>query len=219
MGKYFVIEGDEGAGKTTQVELLAKRLRGLNLAVSTVREPGGDPLGELLRSVLKASPDDENYAQLQKLYFDDQPLDISPLEETLGFLLARAGMLARVVYPKLVDGQIVIADRGSISTLVYQGLAGNVDMKFLRTVCEFVTQIAPATTNIVLDIELEVSRARLAARGDAADRFESRGEQYRQKINDGYRQIAENDLWPLIDANQSVRNVHKDIWSVVRPLI
>lgn len=219
MGKYIIIEGDEGSGKTTQVELLAKRLRGLGREVECVREPGGDPLGELMRSVLKASPDDKQYLQLRDLYFDGQSVEISTFEEALGFLLARVGMLARVVYPKLVDGQIVLSDQGTVSTLVYQGLAGNLDLKFLRLICDHVANVAPPTVTIVLDVPLAVSQARQVSRGLAADRFESRGEQYRQAINDGYRKVANEDLHPLIDANQSIREVHEQIWSVVRPML
>lgn len=219
MGSYIIIEGDEGSGKTTQVELLAARLRGLGRKVETVREPGGDSLGELLRLVLKGDLANEKYCRLREQYFDGEDPSISPYVETLGFLTARTSMRANVVYPLLASGVDVISDRGEVSTLVYQGIAGGVDMAFLRAACAHVASVAPPTVTIVLDVPLTVSQERQVSRGGSGDRFESRGDGYRRLINDGYRQIANEDLLPLVDADQSVKAVHKGIWSVVRKRI
>lgn len=219
MGSYFIIEGDEGSGKTTQVELLAQRLRGAGREVQTVREPGGDPLGEVLRLLLKADSSIPQYRFLRDTLLGSEDLKLSAAIEALAFLTSRLSMRTNIVYPMLACGTDVVSDRGEISTLVYQGLAGHVDMKFLRLVNEFVANVAPPTVTIVLDVPLAVSQARQVSRGLVSDRFESRGEEYRQAINDGYRQIAGEDLWPMVDANQSVREVHEAIWSVVRPLL
>lgn len=219
MGNYIIIEGDEGAGKTTQVDMLAQRLRGLDRRVETVREPGGDRLGELLRLVLKADPQNERYCRLRDDFLGGEDIDLGPEVETLAFLAARQSMRRNIVYPRLVEGADVISDRGEVSTLVYQGVAGHIDMDFLSVANEFVAKVAPPTVTIVLDIPLEVSQARQVGRNQGQDRFEARGEDYRRSVNDGYRQIANECLYPLIDADQPVREVHEEIWSVIRPLL
>ena len=219
MGSYFIIEGDEGSGKTTQVELLAQRLRGAGREVQTVREPGGDPFGELLRHVLKADSSDSQYRFIRDTFLGGGDLELGAATEALAFLAARLSMRTNIVYPMLTSGIDVISDRGEVSTLVYQGLAGHVDMKFLRMANEFVANVAPPTVTIVLDVPLAVSQARQVSRGLASDRFESRGERYRRAINEGYRLVAGEDLCPLIDADQSIHVVHEEIWSVIRPLI
>lgn len=169
-GRYIAIEGDEGAGKTTQASLLADWLREQGKAVQTVREPGGDPWGEALRTVIK-----------------DPSLERMPMEELLVFTAARLGMRKRIVKPLLDAGTWVVTDRSEVSTLVYQGLAGGLDLAAITEMQAPVAQVCQPDHFLILDISIELSQQRLVARGETADAFELRGPEYRKLVNDGYR--------------------------------
>jgi dTMP kinase len=219
MGRYFIIEGDEGAGKTTQVGLLRDRLRWRGRNAEVVREPGGDPFGELLRLALKADAGDIRYINLRRQFLNGQDAPIGSLAETFAFLAARVNSRSQVVYPKLVEGIDVLSDRGELSTLVYQGEAGNVNRTFLGYNCDYVAKLFPPTLTIVLDVSLTVSQERQAARGGVADRFESKGDLYRRRVNDGYRRLALEKGLPLIDGEQRPEEVHELIWQHIEPLL
>lgn len=218
-GLYIIIEGDEGAGKTTQVELLADRLRRLDRQVQVVREPGGDPFGELMRLVLKADSSDTYYCELRDRFLMGVDVSIEPLTEAFAFFAARVNSRARVVQPKLKQGIDVLSDRGELSSLVYQGEAGSVDRAFLEYNCDFIARETPPTKTIVLDVSLEASQRRQADRGGMADRFESKGDFYRRQVNAGYRRLALEKGLPLIDGENYPEEVHEQIWGVVEPLL
>ncbi len=169
-GCYIAIEGDEGAGKTTQAALLAEWLRKQGKQVEEVREPGGDPWGEALRAVTK-----------------NPYLERMPMEELLVFISARLGMRKRVVKPLLDAGTWVVTDRSEVSTLVYQGLAGGLDLETIIEMQALVTRVCQPDRFLILDIPLDVSQKRIADRDEAADAFELRGSEYRKLINEGYR--------------------------------
>lgn len=217
MGKYFIIEGDEGSGKTTQVELLRERMVGLGHKVEIVREPGGDPFGELLRLVLKSDPSDTAYVELRDRFLGGADAPLSGQAESFAFFAARINSRVQVVYPKLVDGIDILSDRGELSTLVYQGEAGSVDRRFLDFNCDYIARLMPPTLTVVLDVTLAVSQQRQDARGLPADRFESRGELYRRRVNEGYRRVALEKGLPLVDGEGSPEEVHELIWEKVQP--
>lgn len=204
-GKYIVIEGDEGSGKGTQVNLLSERLQKLPLRVEVVREPGGDPIAEQLREILKHSEH-----------------TIVPLAEVFGFLMARAQVLELVVKPLLEEGVWVLSDRSTLSTIVYQGvmrgLISHNSSNFFAA-CELAQVVEPNLV-LVLDIPFETSAARIAGRGEDTDRFESSGEENRRKINDGYRENIGRISWSrLVRGTGSIEEVHKSIWAQVEPLL
>jgi len=204
LGRYVVIEGDEGSGKGTQVGLLAEHLSELGIANQVVREPGGDPVAEQLREILK---------------FSEHP--IVPLAEVFGFLMARVQVLELVVKPLLVEGTWVLSDRSTLSTIVYQGvMRGLIEQNregFLAA-CQLAQLVEPDLT-VVLDIPLETSAARIASRGEETDRFESAGDENRRKINDGYREWSDGVKYHLIPGTGQPSSVHKLIWAQVEPLL
>lgn len=202
-GQYLVLEGDEGAGKTTQLKLLQTRLEKYGLLVDVVREPGGDPLAEELRQILKHS---EN--------------EISAFAEVLIFNAARRNMLEYFVIPKLNEGTWCLADRSFVSTLVYQGIARlNLEKSEVESICDMTTRICPPRLIIVLDVPIRVSQQRLIARGERVDRFESAGDSFRYRVNSGYRDVAHEKGFPLVSAVGTMQNVHNRIWSHVEPLL
>ena len=202
-GKYLVLEGDEGAGKTTQLELLQKRLAEQGLTVDVVREPGGDPLAEELRQIVKYSTH-----------------EITPFSEVLIFNAARRNMLEHVVRPILDRCAWCLADRSFVSTLVYQGIARlGLAKAEVEVICDLTIRVCRPDLVIVLDVPLEVSRARLESRGEAADRIESAGDDFRYRVNTGYRDVAYERSYPLISAVGTEQEVHDRIWSHVQPLL
>jgi len=204
-GRYIVIEGDEGSGKGTQVNLLAERLEKWPVKTEIVREPGGDPVAEQLREILKHS---------------EAP--IVPLAELFGFLMARTQVLELVVKPLLQDGVWVLSDRSTLSTMVYQGeMRGLLDQNrsgFLIA-CELAQLVEPDRV-IVLDIPYETSVERVNQRGEETDRFESSGEDNRRKINDGYRNLMGRiSHSQLVSGIGTPLEVHRKIWAHVEPLL
>lgn len=200
-GRFIVLEGDEGAGKTTQLGLLATTLSAQGMRVQEIREPGGDPFSEELRRILK-------YASYE----------ICPWAEALAFNAARANLLQTIVQPLLQRGTWVLSDRSYLSTLVYQGVAQQLsaeDMLSLKQMCQLgVRQVHPDLT-VLLDVLPEVSAQRVLLRGERPDRMESRGTDYRQRINQGYRQLAAELNLFVVNANNSVDEVANDVLSVV----
>lgn len=202
-GKYVVLEGDEGAGKTTQLRYLKDTLEANGYRAEVVREPGGDPLAEELRQILKYSSH-----------------DITAFTEVLLFNAARRNLLERVIIPKLEQGIWCLADRSHVSTLVYQGIARmGLAKSEVAKICELTISVCRPSLIVVLDVPLGVSQARLQTRREATDRIESAGDTFRQRVNAGYRQVAVEECYALIDAVGSEEEIHQRVWSLVEPLL
>ena len=157
MSRFIALEGADGCGKSTQVERLADWLRSEGEQVITVREPGSTSLGERVRDILLDG---------------DEPLCAEA--EALRFLSSRAQLLDEVIEPALEAGQWVLADRFHLSTVVYQGLAGELGEARAAQLCQVVLGDRRPSLNIVLEIHVEQLSQRLALRSGATDRFESR---------------------------------------------
>lgn len=203
-GRYIVIEGDEGSGKGTQVEYLERHLAHEGVFCEIVREPGGDPVAEQLREILKYS---EHH--------------IVPLAELFGFLMARVQVLELVVKPLLEAGTWVLCDRSTLSTIVYQGIMRGLmeqNCEGFLAVCQLAQLVEPDLT-VVLDIPLETSAMRIASRGEVTDRFESVGDENRHKINAGYREWANGINCHIIPGVRQPDFVHNLIWAHVESLL
>jgi dTMP kinase len=190
-GKFITFEGPEGGGKSTHVRALAEQLRAEGRTVLMKREPGGTRLAELIRGLVR----DE---------VDDPPVTRS---EVLLFLAARAQVVSQVIKPALARGEWVLCDRFSDSTFAYQGYGRGIDVKLLRQLNEFATEGLTPDMTILLDVPLEVSRARLAERqaatATAADRIEQAGEIFHRRLRDGFLELAkaEPDRFVVIDSS------------------
>jgi dTMP kinase len=204
-GKFITFEGGEGAGKSTQAALLAKRLSVAGVRALLTREPGGSPGAEIVRHVLLSGA--------------ARRLGLGEEVEALLFAAARADHLDTVIVPALRSGKWVICDRFIDSTRVYQGIAGKVDMPFIRGLERLtVGAVKPALT-FVLDLPAETGLARAQSRrgDDVPDRFETEDLAWHQKLNAGFRAIAaeEKDRCVLIDANRPAEQVADEIWRIV----
>ncbi len=167
-------EGIEAAGKSTLIAALAATLRNRGDVVLVTKEPGGTPLGDSLRAV----------------FLDHPALRIDPLAEVMLLNASRAQLVAEVIAPALKDGMVVLGDRFFDATVAYQGFGRGLDVEMLLEICLTATsRIAPDLTFLV-DIPVELSRARLQARG-GADRLEREDAAFHQRVRAGYRALAE----------------------------
>lgn len=203
-GRFITFEGGEGAGKSTQIKMLADRLDKAKLRAIVTREPGGSPGAEIIRHVVLAG--------MGKL--------LGPEAETLLFAAARDDHVHAVIEPALEQGIWVLCDRFSDSTRVYQGSLGHVAPAVLNAM-ERVTigNLKPDLT-IILDVPVEVGMQRARARrgNGVADRFEAEDIQFHRGLREAFRQIAaaEPERCVLIDATADAATVSAKIWSATR---
>ena len=191
---FFVFDGVDGAGKSTQLEMFVQWLREKDHDVVTCKDPGSTELGERIRSVLLGKHE----------------IDISMRAEMMLFTTARTQLIQQIVKPALAKKQTVVLDRYILSTVVYQGHAGQLDPEELWTINQIATEGTMPDATFVLDVPVSVARERL---GSTLDRVESRGDEYFEKVRQGF--INEAERWPdrvdLIDATQTIDQIHSDI--------
>jgi dTMP kinase len=197
--RFITLEGGEGAGKTTQALLLAEALAARGIDVVRTREPGGAPGAERLRSLLL-----------------DGDVAWSPAAETLLHFAARAEHVARTIRPALAAGRWVVSDRFADSTMAYQGYGQGADRAMIATLTRLVG-IVPDVT-FVLEVSPAVAAARLAGRGERADRYQAMDAAFHARVADGFRAIAraEPERCVLIDADAPEAMVHA---AVMRSLV
>jgi dTMP kinase len=208
-GVFITFEGSEGCGKTTQIQRLAERLKKAGQPVLLTREPGGTPLGESIRHLLK---------------FAEEGKDMTPEAELLLFAASRAQLVRRVVEPALDAGSWVIADRFMDSTTVYQGVARRLDHEAVRFINEFAVGERRPDLTIVLDVDTEEARRRLLRRPrplGSPDRMEQLPAEFYEAVREGYLMLArdEPERFRVILASRSVETVEAEVWQHVQGLM
>lgn len=200
-GRFITFEGGEGAGKSTQVQRLAARLRSAGREVVATREPGGSPGAESIRDLVLRGDADR----------------WSATTETLLMYAARRDHIERVIRPSLERGAWVICDRFADSTRAYQGAAGGVDPRFITALETFVLEATRPHLTLMFDLPAEVGLARAHARAGAEMRFESKGAAFHERLREGFRAIAsaEPDRCAVIDATASMDQVEAAVWAAV----
>jgi len=200
---FITFEGPDGSGKTTQIERLARWFEKLNYTVVCTREPGGTKAAEKIRQVVL-----------------DPALPIKAEAETLLYLAARAEHVEKVIAPALIDGKIVLCDRFSDSTFVYQGITRGMDLTFLRLMDSFATKGLKPDVTFLLDGPPELLVARRQNRG-IQDRFELEGLDFQQKVRNGFMKLAheERDRIKVIYALQDLDDVTRDVITQVEKLL
>jgi len=198
---FITLEGGEGCGKSTQAEALYRRLRGKNLPVMLIHEPGGTALGEEIGKRLKWKRE-----------------NITPQAELLLFAASRAQLVAEVIQPALKEGKIVICDRFSHSTTAYQGYGRRLNPAAVKTINRLAAQKVTPDLIILLDLPPEEG---LARRGKVLDRFESEALSFHRRVREGYRKMAaeEPDRWLMIDAALPRRKISQIIGKRVNELL
>lgn len=195
-GLFITLEGPEGAGKSTNRDYLAARMREHGLDVVLTREPGGTPLAERVRELLLAPSDEAMAADT----------------ELLLVFAARAQHLAQVIRPALARGAVVLCDRFTDATYAYQGGGRGLSVERIATLEQFVQGDLRPDLTLVLDLPVEVGLARAAARG-RLDRFEQEGQAFFEAVRQAYLQRAQGapQRYSLLDAAQSLEAVQRDI--------
>ncbi|UCB42435.1 MAG: dTMP kinase [Dehalococcoidales bacterium] len=203
MALFITFEGGEGSGKTAQARALHRKLARLNIPVVLLHEPGGTSLGRRIARWLKWVQDAE----------------MSPLSELLLFNASRAQLVAEVIRPNLVNGKVVICDRYTDSTIVYQGYGRGLDMELVRATNGAATGGLVPDLTVLLDVPVEEGFARKCVK--ARDRFEQEDIAFHQRVGEGYLKLAqaEPERWLVIDGCQSRARIAQIIWGRVSQLL
>jgi dTMP kinase len=195
-GLFLAFEGVEGAGKSTQVRLLAEHLRARGRDVVVAREPGSTPLGERIRETT----------------LSDADLVIPPLSELFLMLAARAAFVEQVVRPALAKGRTVIADRFELSTLAYQAAGRGLDVVPVTECNRFATGGVTPQGTVLLELEPAVGSARHRAAGKTFDRLEQESDEFHARVARGYADLAGRiDGILRVPADGSVEEVHQRV--------
>lgn len=173
-GIFVTFEGPEGAGKSTQVRRLASQLEAQGAQVVTTREPGGTPVAETLRGLLK----------------EHRSTGLGSRCELLLLLAARANHVDTVIRPALAAGKVVICDRFSDSSLAYQGGGRGVDADSIVLLDSFATDSLVPNLTFFLDLATETGMNRLKVEGRALDPIELQGAEFHQRVLEAYRELA-----------------------------
>jgi dTMP kinase len=206
-GLFISFEGTEGCGKSTQVELLAQRLRAIGHVVRLHREPGGTPIGEEIRHTLKHSP--HNHAMTAEA-------------ELLLMNASRAQLVREVIRPALEAGEIVLCDRFYDSTIAYQGYGRELDLTQVKSIVEFAVGGTKPDLTLFLQVPAEVSAERLRSRQSTLpfirDRIEEADRKFFERVAHGYGVIAagEPQRIKLVNGAQPLVVVCGQIWEIVQ---
>lgn len=200
-GFFLSLEGPEGAGKSTQGKLLAKKLRAKGHDVLEVREPGGTPLGEELRRLIK--------------HFGG-PESVCDEAELLMFGASRAQLVDRVIIPHLKKGGVVICDRFADSTTAYQAGARGVDPKFVQAMHSYTVKGYWPDMTLFFDLNPSKGRERAILRSGStvpADRLEAESLAFHQQVYQSYLQIAKDNTerYVIIDADRDIDSIQQDV--------
>ena len=175
-GKLIVLEGPEGAGKTTQVRMLAERLTTAGIPCVAVREPGGTPVGDAIREILL-----------------DPEQQITPATEALLFMASRAELIAREIKASLAEGKTVLLDRFFLSTYAYQIVGRKLPEEEIRAANRLATAGLVPDLTLLLDVPHEEGLERADARGER-DRMERADDEFHRSVGKAFREFA-NSSW------------------------
>ena len=197
--KIFSFEGIEGVGKSTQINLLKDHLEINGYSTEILREPGSTITGESIRSILLDSKE-----------------NLSSESELLLMFAARAQLISEKVNNSNSD--IILFDRFYDASLAYQGFGRNLSIDFIQSLIGFINCPEPRLT-FLLDISVQDGFERKV--NDVKDRIESAGNEFFQKVREGYLEIAKNNQnrIKVIDAMQSIDDINKSIIDHVKPLL
>ncbi len=219
-GLFITFEGTEGCGKTTQVQMLALKLQNEGLPVVVLREPGGTPIGEEIRHILKHSLN--NVAMTAEA-------------ELLLMNASRAQLVREVICPSLQSGKIILCDRFHDSTTAYQGYGRGLNLDNVHKIIEFAVGETRPDLTLFLDIPLELSLKRRTIRknqnndksksganeNNLRDRFEEADIEFFRRVQQGFHKIAQEEPQRIktVDATKPIEEVFKNICEIIKPFL
>lgn len=202
-GLFITLEGGEGTGKSTQARRLAARFNASGRVAHVTREPGGSPSAERIRALI-LTPGEGRF---------------DPVTETLLFYAARNAHLEGLIRPALARNDVVICDRFSDSTRIYQGVMGTVSQELLGNLDRLIVGQTQPDLTLVLDLPADIGMERAAIRRGAikADGFESESLAFHERLREAFVALAKNnpERCALIDANASEQDVEARIFQAV----
>ena len=203
-GTFITFEGLDGSGKTTQLEMFARRLRRAGVPVTIAREPGGTRVGDAIRRIVLSS----------------QTVKLEPMSELLLYFASRAQNVSEVILPALRAGRTVVCDRFTDSSRAYQGQARGLGLEAVNELDRMACQGLRPDHTILIDIEHRsgVTRARRRNRSAVADegRLEREGERFFTRARRAYLAIARREprRVHVVNGDRSVEAIHKEIWDL-----
>ena len=200
-GKFIVLDGPDGAGKTTQLDMLEKHLQQSGLQVVRAVDPGGTQTGQAIRNILLHSKE----------------LDLMPMCEMMLFMASRAQLIGEIILPAMRAGKVVLADRFISATLAYQGALG-IDKNMILEIGERAISGNWPDFTICLDVPVEVGMTRV---GKNRDRMESRTSDYHQKVRQAFSELgSEKNPYPgkviHISAAGEISEIHDAIKTAIQ---
>jgi dTMP kinase len=201
MASFIVFEGGDGSGKSTQAGSLLRRLRRRGIKVLRTHEPGGTPLGQSLRRLLKSG----------------EPMTL--ISELMLFEAARAQLVEQVIKPFLAQGGVVITDRFTSSTMAYQGYGRGLDRELIERLNREATGGLEPDLTVLLDLPVEIALARKG--GGGADTFDDAPVDFHRKIRQGYSALSAADPggWLVLDGQRPPEELSRDIWTKVQSIL
>jgi len=199
-GKFIVIEGMEGAGKSSAIDVITKTLTHAQINYIQTREPGGTPLAEQLRTIVKSAQHQEKVTQETELFL---------------MYASRSQLITNVIQPALSSEKWVIGDRHDLSSRAYQGGGRQIDDNILDTIANMTLKGFKPDLTLYLDVDPKLGLSRAKARGEL-DRIELEQFEFFERVHQKYLSIAQQDKnTVIIDASQSMEKVHQDIQEAV----
>jgi dTMP kinase len=196
-GKFIVIDGPDGCGKTTQTKLLVDWLKKQGVAVETFREPGGTAIGEKIRQIL----------------LNPEHIAMTTAAEVMLYMAARVQLWQEKITLALKENKCVVIDRWLSSTCAYQGFAGRFGIdKVIKIAEDCLAKPWPDLT-IILDVDLKTAAARLKK---DLDRMEQKGDNYHKKVREGFLKLAEGRKdFAVVDAADDIETVLEQIINII----
>lgn len=203
-GKFISVEGIEGVGKSTNIDVLVASIEAAGHKVLTTREPGGTPLAEEIRDIVQ--------------HRGDEP--IPEISELLLIFAARSLNVNNVILPALEAGTWVVSDRFTDSSRAYQGGGRGIPMETIDRIADWVHGETWPDLTLLLDAPVEIGMQR-ANKRSAPDRFEQERHDFFQRVRECYLQIAANepDRFVVIDTTRSIDDVRADVASLAEQLL
>jgi dTMP kinase len=206
-GIFITFEGMDGSGKTTQMHRLAERLRALGRTVLVTAEPGGPPIAQKIRRII----------------LDANHQEMSPTAEVLLYFASRAQNVDEWIRPALQRGEIVLSDRFTDSSVVYQGVGRGLGVPTILELDRIACRGLKPGLTVLVDVDAESSLARARARNAAQPHPETRLDdesmEFHRKVHEAYHALAaaEPERVRIVDGRAPIEDIEAAVWEVVRP--